>query len=256
MGQVGLFGKMPSVGDFVSRGFSSKLCEGLDALLQAALVASTADGSDARELMSRARPAMVSIRPGALSATGFTGLWLPSHDRVGRVFPLCIGRETSAEQARGALHWPSHALTVLVGSAVIPALGSGAGPDELLAACPGQEAWDAAAMREVPFSSSGDETVPDLSARVTLFALQGPESDMSTPSRAICSRMPWVAQALGAVLAADGTPDWYFATRNPLSSTPFAAVFDGQWARWEWAETPKPRQDETLPDPLAAATRT
>jgi type VI secretion system ImpM family protein len=237
MPQVGLYGKMPSVGDFVSRGFSPALCENLDAALQAALVALADEGGDARQVLEQARPVMIAIRPGALGASGFAGLWFPSRDRVGRVFPLCVGMEIDAGQAKVPLFWPSGALTTMLCSALVRVLQAGGGPDELLAALPSQGEWDGAAMHAIPFSSVGDETVPDVSYRGTLVVLRGPEESMSLAPRALCSRLPWVAQVLGAVIGPQGQAEWYFAARSIESWAPLAALFDGRWQQRDWAVT-------------------
>ena len=248
MPTIGLFGKMPSVGDFVSRGFSPTLCENLDHLLQTALQATTTGGADGREVMAQASPVMVSIRPSALCATGFAGLWFPSRDRVGRVFPLCVGLETEADQSKVPLFWPTRGLTQALCGAVVQVLQAGGGPDELVAALPPLAEWQAAATRGIPFGDVGDETVPDVSYRGSLFALTGPEERMSTAQRALCSRLPWVAQTLGTVVAPDGNAAWYFGSRSMLDWTPFAALFDGRWPHWEWTVSEGyGRDDSTLP---------
>jgi type VI secretion system ImpM family protein len=252
MANIGLFGKMPSMGDFVSRGWSPALCESIDKLLQSALVATTQDGSDGRQVMEQARPVMIAIRPGALCASGFSGLCFPSRDRVGRAFPLCVGLETDAEGAGIPLLWPSQQLTLLLCTAVVKVLQAGGGPDDLLAALPQPGEWDASATGGIPFSDVGDETVPDVSFRGSMFALQGPEKDMSVASRALSSRLPWVAQVLGTVVGADGSPEWFFGSRSMLVWTQFAALFDGRWAHWEWTATPLVSPDETLPGPAAS----
>ncbi len=244
MPQVGLYGKMPSVGDFVSRGFSPALCENLDRLLQAALVATTQEGADGRQVLEQAKPVMISIRPGALSATGFAGLWFPSRDRVGRVFPLCVGLETAADQSKLPLFWPSRALTALLCGSLVGVLAQGGGPDELMAALPALADWEAAATTKIPFSDVGDETVPDVSYRGALFALQGPEEGMSLASRALCSRLPWVVQALGTVVGPEGDAEWFFGSRSMLAWSPFAALFDGRWQHWEWSVGDQPAQPE------------
>lgn len=235
MPNAGLYGKMPSVGDFVSRGFSPALCENLDRLLQTALVATTDDGADGRQVLEQAKPVMITIRAGALCPTGFAGLWFPSRDRVGRVFPLCVGVETPADNAKAPLYWPSRALTELLCATVVQVMQAGGGPDELMAALPSPQEWEAAAVRDFPFSDAGDETVPDVSYRGTLFALQGPERGLSIPARALGSRLPWVVQVLGTIVGPDGQPEWFFGSRTMLSWTHFAALFDGRWAHWEWA---------------------
>lgn len=234
MANVGLFGKLPTVGDFVSRGLSPALCERLDQLLQAALVAATRDGADARQVMAQAAPLMVSIRPGALCGTGFTGVWIPSRDRVGRVFPLCVGRETSQDQSQVPLLWPSPALTRLLCTAVVKALQVQAGPDELIAALPAGAQWDAAAVEGIPFSDMGDETVPAVSSESRLFAIAGPEPGMPLGNRALCSRLPWIVQMLGTRVAPDGSAERYFASRAIEAAEHYAALFDGRWTQWQW----------------------
>lgn len=234
MANVGFFGKLPTVGDFVSRGLSPALCEQLDQLLQAALVASTREGADARQVMEQAAPLMVSIRPGALCGTGFTGVWIPSRDRVGRVFPLCVGRETAQDQSQVPLLWPSPAITRLLCAAVVKALQAQGGPDELMAALPTAAQWDAAAVERIPFSDMGDETVPAVSSASRLFALAGPEPAMPLGNRALCSRLPWIVQMLGTRVAPDGSAERYFASRSVVAAEHYAALFDGRWAQWQW----------------------
>lgn len=235
MPNAGLYGKMPSVGDFVSRGFSPQLCEGLDRLLQAAVVAASGEGGDFGQVIGQARPVMISLRPGALCPTGFAGLWFPSRDRVGRAFPLCVGLELAADQAKVPLFWPTPALTQKLCAAVVQTLQAGGGPDELLAALPPLPEWEAAATQGIPFSDVGDETVPDVSFHGHLFALPGPEQGLAVPSRALGSRLPWVVQVLGTVIGPDGQPQWYFGSRTMLSWTHFAALFDDRWQHWEWS---------------------
>lgn len=234
MANVGLFGKLPAVGDFVSRGLSPALCEGLDQLLQAALVAATSEGADARQVMEQAAPLMVSIRPGALCGTGFTGVWIPSRDRVGRVFPLCVGRETTSDQSQVPLLWPSPAVTRLLCAAVVKALQAQAGPDELMAALPPAPQWDGSSVEGIPFSDMGDETVPAVSSERRLFSVPGPESRMPLGNRALCSRLPWVVQMLGTRVAPDGSAERYFASRAVEAAGHYAALFDGRWERWQW----------------------
>jgi type VI secretion system ImpM family protein len=254
MPNIGLFGKMPSVGDFVSRGFSPTLCENLDRLLQTALQATTSDGADGREVLAQASPVMVSIRPGGLCASGFAGLWFPSRDRVGRVFPLCVGLETEADQDRMPLFWPTRGLTESLCGAVVQVLQAGGGPDELMAALPPLAEWQVAATRGIPFSDVGDETVPVVSVSGSLFALPGPEDRLSIAARALCSRLPWVVQALGTVVGPNGNPAWYFGSRSMLAWTSFAALFDGRWPHWEWSVDEPSGDDDTLVPPPEVGT--
>jgi hypothetical protein len=115
--------------------------------------------------------------------------------------------------------------------------------------------WQAILAQRIPFSDAGDETVPDVSYRGTLFAIEGPQERMTLASRALGGRLPWVVQVLGTVVGADGRPEWYFGSRTMLSWTHFAALFDGRWTHWEWSVSPlrvaPAMSDETLPAPVS-----
>lgn len=235
MSNIGLFGKMPSTGDFVSRGLSPRLCDGMDRLLQAALVAATCEGLKRSALMAQSRPIMLSIRPGALCETGFNGLWYPSCDRVGRVFPICVGLETTVHSSRLPLMWPSTVLTRALCQAVSAALQQNAGPDELLGRLPTNAQWLSYSIEGLPFGGMEEETVPAMSVDDSQFILNGREADMQVSHRALCTRLPWVVEMLGTIVGSDGTPDAFFGSRSLLTWTPFAALFDEKWEHWGWS---------------------
>jgi len=234
MSNVGFFGKIPSAGDFVSRNLSSGLCDSMDRLLQTALMAATSDSADRRQVMAHAPPVMLSIRPGTLSETGFTGLWFPSCDRVGRVFPLCVGMETGADVARLPLTWPSLHLTRGLCQVVATALQQSSGTDELLARLPSVQELTRMVITDVPFSDADEETVPAVSIDNSNFWLEGPETGMSISSRALCSRLPWASETIGVTVGPNGSPAVFFASTSMLTWAHFAALFDGRWDYWGW----------------------
>ena len=235
MSNIGLFGKMPSTGDFVSRGLSPRLCDGLDRLLQAALLAATSEGLDRSELMAQSPPIMLTIRPGVLCETGFNGLWYPSCDRVGRVFPMCVGLETAADSSLLPLMWPSVALTRALCQTVASVLQQKVGPDELLARLPTNEQWLSYSSQGLPFGGMEEETVPAISVDNSHLFLKGPEADMPVATRALCTRLQWVVEMMGTLVGVDGNSDAFFGSRSLLSWTPFAALFDGKWEHWGWS---------------------
>lgn len=234
MSNIGLFGKMPSTGDFVSRGLSAQLCNSMDHLLQAALTAATTEGLDRSELMAKSAPVMLTIRPGALSETGFSGLWYPSCDRVGRVFPMCVGMETRPGPGRPPLMWPSAPLTRALCQAVSSALQQNDGPEELLARLPTLEQWTGYCSQDMPFGGMEEETVPAVSVDDSYFCLKGPESQMTVSTRALGSRLPWVVEMLGTIVGPDGSVDTFFGSRSLLTWACFAALFDAKWEHWGW----------------------
>lgn len=231
---LGFFGKMPTHGDFLSKGFSPGLIEGLDKLLQASLATAADESSDARAMLQLAPSLMVNIRPGALSPSGFSGLVLPSCDRVGRIFPLCVGMEVEAGGPRLPLVWPSQALATALFTAVSGSLESDAGPDGLYRALNAMPDWNSLVENAAPFSSCSEDTVPNFADHASNYWYEGPEQRMSVVCRAHCNRLSWLGELLGTVLHANCEAGSFFATRSLLSWSHMAASVDGRWEHWGW----------------------
>lgn len=251
MAQLGFHGKVPAVGDFVSRGFSRPLCQALDDWLQAALQAAQQAGATRESLERLSVPVLLHIRPGALCASGFLGALVPSSDRVGRFFPLCIGVEQEATEPFGGLQWPSLPMAVALCRVGIEAQQELLGPDALqarLAELPPPAQWGDWVAQSQPFRSAEDITLPGLPESMQRLAFQGPEARMHGAQRATCSHLPLACQTVGALITqADGF-DAFFACRSaPLRGAEFAALFDGRWAAGGWVWFGPSDDDETRP---------
>jgi type VI secretion system protein ImpM len=89
---TGYFGKVSTLGDFVSRGLPDGLVAAWDAWLQQCVHASRQQLGE--RWLDRYLTSPVwrfAIAPGVLGAEGLGGVMMPSVDRVGRYFPLMIG---------------------------------------------------------------------------------------------------------------------------------------------------------------------
>ncbi|MEI8266712.1 MAG: type VI secretion system-associated protein TagF [Betaproteobacteria bacterium] len=232
----GLYGKLPSVGDFIGRGFSPELRHALDGLLQSALATAISDGVHPHTLFENAPSFVLSVRPGALCPSGFVGGIVPSQDRVGRLFPFCLGLETDAQMQRLPLSWPSLGLSQYLCGLGLGAKAAGATADQVMAELPDAARWQALSGQGVPFASAADETVPRLPSEDSAQCFVGPEAVMSPVDRALCSRLPWSVQVLGIVLDSAGGFDRFFSMKSLSDPAPLAAVFDGQWIRRGWVE--------------------
>jgi type VI secretion system protein ImpM len=87
----GWFGKMPNVGDFVSRRLPDDFIRAWDDWLQSGMARAQADFGAAwpeRYLVAPLR--RFWLAPGLLGDTGWAGALMPSVDGVGRYFPLTI----------------------------------------------------------------------------------------------------------------------------------------------------------------------
>ncbi len=88
---IGFYGKLPSLGDFISRAVDDNLLERWDAWLQSCLVASrSALGDRWVDLYMTAPMWRFHAQGGVLCAQPVAGLMFPSVDRVGRYFPLTV----------------------------------------------------------------------------------------------------------------------------------------------------------------------
>ncbi len=89
--EAGLFGKLPSRGDFVQLGLPGSFVRPWDAWLQRAMAASQAHLGDAWLPAFLDSPVWRFLLPGGMCGVGAVlGLLMPSVDRVGRYFPLTL----------------------------------------------------------------------------------------------------------------------------------------------------------------------
>jgi len=89
---AGFFGKVPSRGDFVRGGLPPGFVRALDGWWQAVIPASRAALGEGAwtEAWMEAPIWRFRLSPGLLGPLAAAGLWLPSTDRVGRLFPLTL----------------------------------------------------------------------------------------------------------------------------------------------------------------------
>ena len=88
---AGFFGKIPTRGDFVRAGLPGPLVHALDTWCQDVLPGSRALLGDAwTEAWMEAPIWRFLLAPGACGPGAAAGLWLPSTDKAGRLFPLMI----------------------------------------------------------------------------------------------------------------------------------------------------------------------
>jgi type VI secretion system protein ImpM len=89
--EAGLFGKLPSRGDFVQLGLPGSFVRPWDAWLQQAMAGSQERMGDAWLPAYLESPVWRFVLPGGMCGAGAVlGLLMPSVDRVGRYFPLTL----------------------------------------------------------------------------------------------------------------------------------------------------------------------
>ncbi|WP_418316676.1 type VI secretion system-associated protein TagF [Piscinibacter sakaiensis] len=88
---IGLFGKLPSQGDFVSRRLPWEFTSVWDDWLQAGISsARSALGSSWNDAYLTAPLWRFQLAPGVIGSGAWIGFWFASVDRVGRQFPLAL----------------------------------------------------------------------------------------------------------------------------------------------------------------------
>jgi type VI secretion system protein ImpM len=88
---IGYFGKIPALGDFVTRGLPTTFIETFDNWLQRGLFMSRETLGERWLAAYQAAPAWrFCLQSGVVDSSAWCGLMLPSFDRVGRPFPLTL----------------------------------------------------------------------------------------------------------------------------------------------------------------------
>jgi len=116
---IGWYGKLPCAGDFVHRRLAHRLVTAIDEWLRDGLAMLRTSDPQWRGAYEGA-PIWNCAIPAAVTRSGFTlvGLIAPSHDRVGRDFPLCAGVALPPHASPAALLDGAHEWLAELGRAV------------------------------------------------------------------------------------------------------------------------------------------
>ncbi len=91
--QLGFYGKVPALGDFVSRRLPRNFIDPWDAWLQSALLASRETLAENWLSVFLVSPIWrFALSPGLCGSSAWAGVMMPSVDRVGRYFPLTLAQ--------------------------------------------------------------------------------------------------------------------------------------------------------------------
>lgn len=243
----GFFGKLPSRGDFVSRGLPKSFIEPWDNWLQAAMAGSRHQlGKSWQESYCVSPLWRFAISPGLCGSSGYAGVFMPSVDRVNRYYPLVIATalaedyplltlpiaaETWFAQAEHlALIALEHdtlnldAFTERVqGLAMPPTLGTVVNAQEVT------QPWHCALPNTRPFA----DNLPLLASHLLPQAFKQPSLWWNTGTE----------QILGSLLLCEGLP--------PVNS--FSALLSGAWEKTGWNKKLLASDSDRAPDESSAA---
>jgi type VI secretion system protein ImpM len=201
---TGYFGKVSTLGDFVSRGLPDALVAAWDAWLQQCIHSSQQQLGDQWLNCYLTSPVWrFAISPGVLGPEGLGGVMMPSVDRVGRYFPLMIG----AVGAPPLLDWfHKHAAWYdAVEDLARASLDPGFRLEQFDGAPEPKVAYEAQIPSESEawqFALNGDVGERVISASLQRYSLWWTEgSPHVEPSMLMCAGLP---RALGFPIALDG----------------------------------------------------
>ncbi|MCF6252531.1 MAG: type VI secretion system-associated protein TagF [Methylococcaceae bacterium] len=90
-GTVGFYGKLPIVGDFITRRLPKEFINTLDQWMQSGVSVSKEElGSDWLDLYLTSPIWRFAFQPGVCGEEAWAGIMMPSVDKVGRYYPLTI----------------------------------------------------------------------------------------------------------------------------------------------------------------------
>jgi type VI secretion system protein ImpM len=233
-GVPGFFGKLPSRGDFVTRRLPREFIDAWDGWIQEALAASQARlGAQWLEVYLTSPVWCFVLSAGTCGESAYTGVLIPSVDKVGRYFPLiaampCAGAVSTLTVRRELAAWYERAQGLLLETLEEPALDLDVFDERLasLIVAPNAIAldWAAPALR-------GDDH--------TAWHFLVPEGSTGDPlNAAVLSEL--LKRDLGAhsIWWTTGServaPSSLIVSRLPAASA-FAAMLDGDFSGSEWA---------------------
>lgn len=233
----GLYGKLPARGDFVSRRLDAEFIDAWDAWLQRAISASReALGSGWLECFLSAPVWRFLVPAGMISKAGWTGLMVPSVDRVGRYFPFTVaapifadGIDVPASLAR-ALPWLDR-LEALALEALTPELDF--------------EAFD---RRLAGLAPPADLAVPGLQSDDTV-PLGGVVAQFQVWPQVPLEHAVLGLRGSGAVWLTRGGeafPPCLAMCEGLIPGLQFCALLDGRWAEHSWSVMPQGQASDVM----------
>lgn len=227
---AGFFGKLPARGDFIGRHLPKSFLDPWDAWLQTAIAQSRNQLAETwRECYCTSPIWRFALSAGSCGPVGYTGILMPSVDRVGRYYPLVITAPIAPTSPLFALPLTAEAwflqaeqlalasldldsLDLEVFSQQVTALGTPDTPLDTGATSTDGNAWYYAWPETLAFTSLAPTLASDLlnrnSPRSSLWWTEGSE------------RIP------RCLLVCEGLP--------PVSG--FVALLAGGWQQWGWTE--------------------
>ncbi|WP_306392243.1 type VI secretion system-associated protein TagF [Telluria beijingensis] len=216
----GFFGKLPSHGDFVGRRLPSSMRDPFDAWLQRGIVASReALGAGWQAAWLSSPLWRFVLAPGLCGPEAWSGVMMPSMDRVGRCFPLVLAAPSMEAPTLSDCLGLHEDWFVRLEEIALTALGEGASLDRLDAALLALGGFAATHAQGFSRSSMGIARCVALDdASISALVIEDMDGDSAW----------W---GLGSELVAPCLA----RCRSLPSSNRFAALLEGEWREHGWS---------------------
>ena len=228
--KVGLFGKIPSQGDFVTQDLPRDFVETWDHWLQQAMLASQEALQSAWLEYFLISPVWRFVLPsGCIKASTWAGIVLPSVDRVGRYYPLTLAAPLTG--SIGVFEFASRAddWFAALEEVAFATLEQGLNVDEL-----------ALRLAQLPVAPSSDSEVLPLVAqrhRQHSVVLATPEQTVASLTPRLCDALlkpQSSAFSLWQTRGSEHVPAVLLLADKLPRPTSFTAMLNGQWQNWHW----------------------
>lgn len=227
--QIGLYGKLPTYGDFITRNLSSSFVTSWDEWLQHFISGSQEQmGDDWLDIYLTSPIWHFTLSPGVIDNNMWAGLMMPSVDRVGRYFPISLVKPFTSNITPVNFMQQQNEWFNALEQHCLSALDGGLDADELIAAV---NAVQLSASEKYAATFNLGEIGP------MLFALSPDENSQSAV-------MPYITNA---VLASGLSSFSLWKTSGSQLISPLlfscqglppisgiASMLDGQWQQRSW----------------------
>lgn len=227
--EVGLFGKLPAHGDFIYRDLPSHFINAWDAWLQG-YVASTQQqlGESWLDIYLTSPIWRFAMSDGVVDGQSWTGIVLPSVDRVGRYFPFSIVTKISAS-ANPFVVIQQNKWFDRVEKLALAALSGHLQLEELVQEINRQPL-------ELPVSVQRQAASIDSVGAVVEFANEEPNLECAFPILldSYCRQHYSNYSIWSTAMGSERINPSLFYTRGLPGFRSAAALLDGQWHQWGW----------------------
>ena len=220
---LGFYGKLPAHGDFIERGWSGGGVQAWDDWLQRALAISREQlGERWLDHYLTSPLWRFGLSAGCIDGHHWLGVLCPSVDRVGRYFPLVIGVELEAPCQLAVALFGADDWFAGLERLALAALEQALDAEQLLA--------QLQALPPVPCTTMVPATSP-ANESVGIYCT-------SEPTLPQLLEWQWrhssAAASLWRTLGSQAVRPGALLTAGMANAAGYAAMLDGDWARWGW----------------------